>query len=275
MPPDLENILACPRCHSGLERRHLELVCACGFVAAVADRTVDVRPRGTPTQSVFDKHYPVMMQASADPHSRRVFYDRQGVIVQSLLGGCAKVILDVGCGPQLQYEKPTGSLVLGLDPSYGSLCHNRGVDVRLWGSAVSLPLPAESVDVIICLYSLHHLVGPTAEETKGLVAKAFAEFRRVLRHGGQLLVFEVVPWWPAWIAQRLAWSLGRQMLWTPLNAFFWRRNAFDRFCQWPYKYRVFSTSPFLTFPFAFTLPWLRLPRLLYPFTIAMFHWRMP
>jgi len=39
-------------------------------------------------------------------------------------------------------------------------------------------------------------------------------------------------------------------------------------------YRAIKISPFLSFPFAFALQRIRLPRLIYPFRISMYHWRM-
>jgi hypothetical protein len=39
------------------------------------------------------------------------------------------------------------------------------------------------------------------------------------------------------------------------------------------EFRSFRVSPWTTFPPAFALQWLRVPRVVYPFEICMYHWR--
>ena len=280
----LETILACPRCHGPFERQGAALVClrlSCGFRAVIEDGIVNVMPTmEMEERSFFDGHFPVMMHSSDEPGSHLAFYAQQAVELRHRLRG-AQTILDVGCGPKLQYDRPAANLLFGLDMSYESLRHNLDVDVPLWGSATSLPLPTRTVDAIVCLYSLHHLVGQTIFETRVLVRAALREFARVLRPGGDLLVFEIAPWWPVCIVQRLVWNFMRRRLKESLNVFFWRRRALETMATTylplgtRLEYRAITVSPFLMFPFAFTFPRLHLPRLLYPFDISVYIWRMP
>ena len=172
------------------------------------------------------------------------------------------------------------SLVIGLDLSYESLRHNTDVDVRLYGSATSLPLPAGSMDAIVCFYSLHHLVGQTVHENEALLRAALREFARVLKPGADLLVFEIAPWWLAWKVQRLAWNVARQKLGRSLDMFFWRRQTLTALASellppgTRLEYQTIRIPPFTVFPFAFALQRLQLPRLFYPFAISMYDWRV-
>jgi SAM-dependent methyltransferase len=68
------------------------------------------------------------------------------------------VVVDVGCGPSLPYEK-NGAFVIGLEPSYPSIRHNEDVDIRIMGSATKMPFPSHSLDMVVCFYSIHHFVG--------------------------------------------------------------------------------------------------------------------
>jgi len=98
-------------------------------------------------------------------------------------------VLDVACGPGLVTQcalsvvGPSGSVV-GLDPSIGMLreaqkgpCQNlvRGVGERL-------PFPDDQFDFLSMGYALRHV-----PDLKG----AFAEYRRVLKPGGIVLLLEI------------------------------------------------------------------------------------
>ncbi len=98
-------------------------------------------------------------------------------------------VLDVACGPglvtqcALELVGPSGSVV-GLDPSIGMLreaqkgaCHNlvRGVGEHL-------PFPDGHFDFVSMGYALRHV-----PDLRG----AFAEYRRVLKPGGIVLLLEI------------------------------------------------------------------------------------
>jgi demethylmenaquinone methyltransferase/2-methoxy-6-polyprenyl-1,4-benzoquinol methylase len=97
-------------------------------------------------------------------------------------------VLDVGIGTGLVAREalkiigPAGRLV-GVDPSPGMMgqVHLPGVEL-LAGRAEALPRPDASCDFLSMGYALRHLSDLSA---------AFAEFHRVLRPGGRLLVLEI------------------------------------------------------------------------------------
>jgi demethylmenaquinone methyltransferase/2-methoxy-6-polyprenyl-1,4-benzoquinol methylase len=97
-------------------------------------------------------------------------------------------VLDVGIGTglvaraALQLIGPLGRLI-GIDPSPGMMDEVAlpGVEL-LRGRAEDLPRPDSSSDFVSMGYALRHLAD---------VTPAFAEFFRVLRPGGRLLILEI------------------------------------------------------------------------------------
>lgn len=92
------------------------------------------------------------------------------------------LILDIGCGTgatsQLLSEH---AVVVSLDFSELALqaCEKRGIDHLLKGSATSIPLADQSVDVIVATDILEHLEKDTA---------ALREFQRVLKKSGIAII---------------------------------------------------------------------------------------
>ncbi len=75
--------------------------------------------------------------------------------------------------------------VVGLDPSIGMLLQARQNEVSLMqAGAESLPVRDASFDMITVGFALRHFAD---------LRVAFAEFRRVLRPGGTLLILEITP----------------------------------------------------------------------------------
>jgi demethylmenaquinone methyltransferase/2-methoxy-6-polyprenyl-1,4-benzoquinol methylase len=98
-------------------------------------------------------------------------------------------VVDVGMGTGLvsrEILNITGEpdALVGVDPSAGMMAQaTLPAGVRcLMGRAEAIPLPDASADFIVMGYALRHIADLTA---------AFAEFRRVLRPGGRLLVMEI------------------------------------------------------------------------------------
>ena len=118
------------------------------------------------------------------------WYRRDALKRAGLLPGMR--MLDVATGTGLLAREalavlgPTGALV-GLDPSAGMLAAWRGVTgtraslVR--GTAEALPVADASFDFVALGYAMRHIPDLHA---------AFAEFHRVLRPGGRVLVLEKV-----------------------------------------------------------------------------------
>lgn len=110
--------------------------------------------------------------------------------------GEGQALLDVGCGTgtlaiaAARRVGPGGSVV-GVDPSPEMVARASGKARRagvavtfMAGAAQALPVPDGSIDVVLCTLVLHQLPG------EGLHG-AFAEFRRVLKPGGRLLVVDI------------------------------------------------------------------------------------
>jgi ubiquinone/menaquinone biosynthesis C-methylase UbiE len=273
-------VLACPCCHSALEPSAKALSCgnrACGFGAEIRDDVVCALASGD-RASFFDAHHGVMTHGSEQANLRAAFYDRQAAALVERLAD-AKVILDIGCGPRLPYERPPQALVLGVDPSFESLRENVDVDLRIHASASWLPVASGSVDAIVCFYSLHHVVGTTVKDNRELVRRTLTEFARVLTSAGRVVVFEVAPWWAAWAVQRVAWNAVRHIFGGALNMFFWRQSELISLVTTSFRSPSavesirFQVPPLTMFPPAFALQKLRLPRVLYPFNLNMYTWR--
>jgi len=109
--------------------------------------------------------------------------------VQSAYLNTAKTILDVGCGtgvlvPHLLAAYSNAPLIVELDFAEEMLAVNRAKHTdprlaRLAADATNLPLPDESMDVVLCFNAAPHL---------GSDKTAFRDLFRVLASGGVLAV---------------------------------------------------------------------------------------
>lgn len=101
------------------------------------------------------------------------------------LDGRHQRILDVGCGTGLMSAKlaASGRQVLGVDLSTSMIAEARMRSSArldfLQADAENLPLEGAGFDAVVNLISFHHYPNPD---------KAIAEFRRVLRPGGRLVL---------------------------------------------------------------------------------------
>jgi ubiquinone/menaquinone biosynthesis C-methylase UbiE len=205
------------------------------------------------------------------------YWHQEEFLAQKLPPGA--VVLDVGCGPALPYKRRSDYFLIGLDPSYQSIRANQDVDLRIYGSATSLPLPNESVDAVLCFYSIHHMVGQSLRANREIVTGAFGEFGRVLKSGGELFLFEVNPWFPFWLAETLVWNRARRAMGSKLDMYFWSGSSLAELGRKTLGNAHFQRVPFQapmlsTFPPVFSMPWLQWPRFLYPFDANLFHWRI-
>ncbi|MDB5368470.1 MAG: Ubiquinone/menaquinone biosynthesis C-methyltransferase UbiE [Roseomonas sp.] len=152
-----------------------------GYYAAAGERAGFVRRLFDDTAAQYDRINSVFSLGSG------AWYRRHALRRAGLRPGAR--VLDVACGTGLvarEAARLTGdpAAVLGLDPSAGMLAEaRRGLPVPLvQGRAEHLPLPAASVDFVTMGYALRHV----AE-----LGTAFAEFHRVLRPGGTVLLLEI------------------------------------------------------------------------------------
>lgn len=101
-------------------------------------------------------------------------------------------IVDVGCGQGKSFSllkqrfNPYRMIGIDADPEILQIARNQaqqdGVQVEtLLGTSASIALPDNSVDIIFCHQTFHHLVEQE---------KAIAEFYRVLKPGGMMLFAE-------------------------------------------------------------------------------------
>jgi ubiquinone/menaquinone biosynthesis C-methylase UbiE len=236
-------------------------------------------PEGT--VSFFDDKHAVMQQG----HDRRAGEWRfayQGQIEEieaTLTPGLT--VLDIGCGPSIPYARPTAATLLGADPSFESIRQNRDVDCKLHASASDLPLASRSVDLIICLYSIHHMIGASLQATAANVDMAFQEFSRVLKPGGQLLVFEMTPNLFFSALQRAMWDSAIKLLPKYLDMYFWPSRdllalAASKFPRGTtLETKTFNVPALTLFPPVFAIPWLQVPRFIYPLSPRLYKWTIP
>jgi SAM-dependent methyltransferase len=228
--------------------------------------------------SFFDDKFAVMQSGHEEKGGEWQFaYAQQIALLEARLAN-GGVILDAGCGPALPYTKPAGAFVIGLEYSLPSVAANRQVDLRVCASAAALPLANASIDTIVCFYSIHHMIGGTVKETETLIAQILSEFARVIKPGGEVLIFEMAPVGPFGSFERLVWPLAKRLLGSKLDMFFWPVPALCRLAvstapQAILKTVSFKSSAWTTFPPIFSLPWFRIPRFLYPLKPVVYSWK--
>jgi SAM-dependent methyltransferase len=277
-PPDLTVIsrLACPKCRGALTPTgEASVTCAsCEWSAGWVGNVINVL--GESPRADFDSLHETMERNNSTDVIHELMYRQQIELLESMMRP-GTVMADIGCGPRVLYDKPAGIFLIGVEPSLDAISKNRTLDLGIRGSATSLPIPSGSVDLIVCFYSVHHMIGGTVAETMHNVERAFAEFSRVLKPDGQLIVFEVCPWQPFATLQRWFWGAARAIFGQGWNFFFWRQGALVSLgraylpkARW--SARVFSCSPWALFNPFFAISWLKVPRFLYPFSMTAMSW---
>ena len=112
--------------------------------------------------------------------------------IRATLGSLAGLdVLDIGCGASALPRElaALGAAVTGIDPFMPAVGWSPEGEGR-WrirtASAEALPCADASIDVVIFIYSLHHVPG-------SLLGPALKEARRVLKPRGRLYVAEPLP----------------------------------------------------------------------------------
>jgi SAM-dependent methyltransferase len=109
--------------------------------------------------------------------------------VQSSYAASAKTILDVGCGtgilvPHLLARYPNAQAIIELDYAEEMLAVNRSKFqnqrlIRVLADAANLPIPDNSIDLVLCFNVVPHLVN---------IEATFQSLLRVLVSGGMFAV---------------------------------------------------------------------------------------
>lgn len=271
----ISNLLACTACGSPLGQSEVTWVCDnCGkkfLQVAGVFLTDEVVP-----PSFFDTEHENMIEGKKDQGTLDVFYTAQCQHLRELAATRSPgLIVDIGCGPTLPYVPPEGWGVVGVDPSLQSICKNDLANLKLQAKAQSMPIRSGSVDIVVCFYSIHHMTVRSAAQNRASVQAALKEMRRVLKPNGLLVVFEVNPRQPfLWIQQKF-WGLAKSLLGRRLDAYFWGKQEFpglvrESLGEVRIELKEFVAPAGAKFPPVINLPWLRIPRSLYPFSVSAY-----
>jgi SAM-dependent methyltransferase len=118
-----------------------------------------------------------------------LFTADEPVVAECLSGRASGVALDAACGTGrfAEFLARRGHRVIGVDSSPEMLAHarRRVPDGEFHAAELDrLPLPDDSVDVIVCALALVHVRS---------LPPVLAEFARVLRPGGDLIISDIHP----------------------------------------------------------------------------------
>ena len=267
----IQELIVCPECHGPLTIEKDVIRCAkSDFKGCIRDGVLLL---GEISSSFFDNKFEIM-RCGHNHHGEWDFcYAEQTRLLEKHLKP-GMLVVDVGCGPSLSYRK-NGAFVVGLEPSFPSILNNTDVDMKIMGSAAKMPFRNQMLDAIICFYSVHHFVGNTIQETRVLVTSAFREFTRVIKAGGCLFVYEMIPMAPAAALQSIGWNAARKIVGSKLDMHFWPADFFDdlRTNLMPNTVveRIFFPSSLtMVIRPVFSVPQLKVYRFLYPLSPKLF-----
>jgi SAM-dependent methyltransferase len=170
-------------------------------------------------KDIRDRFYP-MDERIAEVFFRRVM----------ALGGAERDMAEIGCGREPGFLRRMASgyrFLYGFDPEVPAPSQQGNIRIAP-GFAEKLELEDESVDVLTSIDVVEHLPDPR---------KAFAEFMRVLRPGGRILLITPNKFHPPLFAARMLSHRTRQHL----NSLMTGTKDVDTF---PTFYRLNSVSAF-------------------------------
>lgn len=155
------------------------------------------------------QHYDVinrLMSFGTDVSYRRDALQRGGI-------ESGMAVLDIGCGTgmiSMLASEIVGEegKVIGVDPSIGMLStavENERVQLPVNGRAELLPFPDATFDFVCMSYALRHVDD---------LNDTFAEYARVLKKDGKLLILEMTPPDRGWSYSMLKFYLRRIVPWA-------------------------------------------------------------
>jgi ubiquinone/menaquinone biosynthesis C-methylase UbiE len=221
-------------------------------------------------------HHPVVWELCYRRQSERI----RDAISSRLQVQPGAVVLDIGCGPSLPYDRPTDAVIVGIDTSLPALRANAELDVAVHTSAARLPIGDGTVDVILANYAIHHMIGRSVAESWANVERAFSEMARVTKPGAVIGLLEICPIGSIWPLELMSWRALHRVVGAGIDFVFWPEKKLARlgasvFPGASLTVERFTVSPLATFPPVISLPKLRIPRLLYPFRVCMLTWTRP
>src|SRR5262249_29496864 len=131
-----DNLLGCSECGNKTEAHGQLYRCAsCRLEWKAEGRIVYNRQQGE--AAAFDSLFEQMQAGNQDEEVRKFCYEQQAKLAVGLARP-GSVVLDVGCGPELAYRKPSGTTIIGVEPSLPALKANTELDLGIWGTAACL-----------------------------------------------------------------------------------------------------------------------------------------
>lgn len=115
---------------------------------------------------------------------------------QSIKEGIGE-LLDIGSGGIINYDPSKIRSIIALDLFLDETqtCEYPNVKFKT-GSALDIPFEDNRFDMVLMQHLLHHVVGKSVRESKGMLNRMIVEAYRVLKPGGRLLIIEsTVPKW--------------------------------------------------------------------------------
>lgn len=198
-----------------------------------------------------------------------------GAIARRLEGALHGAVLCIG-GLWAQHRVPAGVQLTIVDLSRGMLDKYRseGATVAL-ADARALPFADQSFDHVVMPLVLHHVAGRNADEAQAGARAVIVEAARVLRGGGRAWISELCVGRAVYRAERVLAPATRGLMGlagAPLvvmhSARFYRNalreaGLFDAHAE---AIEVNGANPLDLITPVIGVPWLKVPRFLYPVT---------
>lgn len=138
----------------------------------------DINPELLEKQNVIDVYSQIVDQFN---ETRMYLWPGVKQFLDNLSVGLNIAEIGVGNGRHLEYRPELKIKGTDVVPGFISLCQSKGLDV-VYGDMREIPYENESLDVLLCIATFHHLVG---DENR---RKGVREFERVLKKGGVLFL---------------------------------------------------------------------------------------